>query len=45
MEECAAAAMEGHVGNSVVLNTVATGGGGGRGGQQRKRLRWWRGSQ
>ncbi len=33
-----AATMEGHMGNSVVLDTVATGGGGGGGRQQQKRL-------
>jgi hypothetical protein len=45
MEEHAAAAMEGHVGNSVVLDTVVTGGCGGGGRQQRKWLQRQRGSQ
>ncbi len=45
MEERAAAATEGHVGNSVVLDTVAMGGGGGGGRQQRKRLQQRRACQ
>ncbi len=45
MEERAAAATEGHVGNSVVLDIVAMGGGGGRGRRQWKRLQRQRGSQ
>ena len=38
MEEHAAAAMEGHMGNSMVLNMVAMDSGGGGGKQQRKQL-------
>jgi hypothetical protein len=45
MEEHAAAATEGHMGNSVVLDTVAMGGNGGRGRQQRKQLQRRQGSQ
>jgi hypothetical protein len=45
MEEGVAAATEGHMGNNVVLDTVAMGGGSSGGRQQQKRLRWRWGSQ